>query len=146
VADFHSKMSVCRHELGVNPPPNPHNSNPDAVCCDHLNRLSRLVSLALNIARGMCCRNMCVCLLRSDTVAKRLNVSSKFFHCLIVSATLVCMSVSMSAAANCFQLINDLLTTSPVNIVTSFQHVISLRIHNEPAERRLAVYHCNSDI
>jgi len=28
MADFHSKMSVCRHELGGSPPQPPDNSNP----------------------------------------------------------------------------------------------------------------------
>jgi len=37
MADFHSKMSVCRHELGVKPP-SPDNSNPpfEYVLCAFL--------------------------------------------------------------------------------------------------------------
>jgi len=44
-AHFHSKMSVCRHELGVEPPP-PDNSNPESFSCVRRGEWSSLLSIA----------------------------------------------------------------------------------------------------
>ena len=67
-ADFHSKMNVCRHKLGVQPPP-PDNSNPDwTTQCDnpaencHVNCLVHKLRFgSLFVAYIRCAESMIIC-------------------------------------------------------------------------------------